>query len=91
MVVHQSPPGEIGRIDSILRYAESLQGFTEIKSTHSWHPRLPGEQLRINAWSTFVLRVEHPYIVGKLYDFTEHYIIKSLSARELVLPPWVSP
>ena len=54
------------KFHSILRYAECLQGFTEIKqvSAHSIQVcrGINGDQ----CLNTFVLRVEHPYIVGKL-------------------------
>ena len=44
------------KLYSILRYAESSRGFTEIKQVS-----IQG----INARNTFVLRVEHHYIVRK--------------------------
>ena len=50
-------------LHSILRYAESSWGFTEIKFIES---KFAGGPMGINAWNTFVLRVEHPYNVGKL-------------------------
>ena len=45
-------------LHSILRYAESSWGFTEIKFIES---KFAGGPMGINAWNTFVLRVEHPY------------------------------
>ena len=50
------------KLHSILKYMESSRGFAEIKqiSAHSIQVCRGN-----NAWNTFVLRVEHPYIVGK--------------------------
>ena len=47
----------------ILRYVESSQGVTVIKEVNAHSIRfLPGS-MGFNAWNTFVLRIEHHYIV----------------------------
>ena len=48
---------------SILRYAESSWGFTEIKQVRARSIQVCRVSMGFNA---FVLRVEHPYIVRKL-------------------------
>ena len=57
-----SPKNHMNKFHSILRYAESPRGFTEIKQVSAHSIRVCRGT---NAWDTFVLRVEHPYIVGK--------------------------
>ena len=52
--------------NSILRYVESSQGVTEIKQVSTCSIQVCQGSMGINAWNAFVLRVEHPYIVGKL-------------------------
>ena len=45
---------------------ESSQGFTEIKQVSTCSIQVCQGSMGINAWNTFVLRIEHPYIVRKL-------------------------
>ena len=56
MVVHRSPP-----------FLESSQGFTEIKRVRNRSIQVCQGSL-LGTWNTFVLRIEHPYIVGKSLD-----------------------
>ena len=53
-------------VKKLLRYAESSQGFTEIKQVSARSIQVCRGSMGFNAWNTFVLRVEHPYIVRKL-------------------------
>ena len=59
-----SSKNHVKKSHSILRYTKSSGGFTEIKqvSAHSIH--VCRGSMGISAWDAFVLRVEHPYIVG---------------------------
>ena len=54
----------VKKFHSILRYAESSQGFTEIKQVSTRSIKVWGS-VGFNACNTFVLRVEHPFIVRK--------------------------
>ena len=62
----------VKKLHSILRYTESLWGFTEIKQVRARSIQLCWGSMGFNAWSTFVLRVEHPYIVRKLEKSLEY-------------------
>ena len=53
------------QLHSILRYAESSREFTEIKQVSARSIQVCRGSAGFNAWNTFVLRVEHPYIVRK--------------------------
>ena len=53
------------KLHSILRYAESSRGFTEIKQVNVRSIQVCRGSVGFNAWNTFVLKVEHPYIVRK--------------------------
>ena len=53
-------------VKKLLRYAESSRGFTEIKQVSARSIQVCWGSMGINAWNTFVLRIEHPYIVRKL-------------------------
>ena len=53
------------KLHSILRYAESSRGFTQIKQVSARSIEVCRGSMGFNAWNTFVLRVEHPYIVRK--------------------------
>ena len=61
----------VKKLHSILRYAESSQGFTEIKQVSARSIQVCWGSMGFNAWNTFVLRVEHPYIVRKLEKFLD--------------------
>ena len=54
------------KLHSILRYAESSRGFREIKQVSAHTIQFCQGSVGINAYNTFVLRVEHPYIIRKL-------------------------
>ena len=56
---------------SILRYAESSRGFTEIKQVRARSIQGCRGSMGFNAWNTFLQRVEHPYIVTKLDKFLD--------------------
>ena len=56
----------VNKLHSIFRYAESLRGFTEIKQVTACSIQVCRGSMEFNAWNTFVLRVEHPYIVRVL-------------------------
>ena len=62
----QALENHVTKLCSILRYAESSQGFTEIKQVSAHSIQVCRGSL--NAWNAFVLRVEHPYIVRKLEE-----------------------
>ena len=66
----------VKKLYSNLRYAESLRGFTEIKQVSARSIQVC-RSMGFIAWNTFVLRVEHPYIVRKSE--------KSLDMGELTL------
>ena len=51
----------VKKLHSILRYVESSRGFTEIKQVSPCSIQVCRGS--IDAWNTFVLRIEHPYIV----------------------------
>ena len=53
------------------RYAEGSQGFTEIKQVSTHSIQLFQGSAGFNVWNTFVLRVEHPYIVRKSEKFLD--------------------
>ena len=59
------------QLHSILRYAESSRGFTEIKQVSACSIQVCRGSMGFNAWNTFVLRVEHPYIVRKSEKFLD--------------------
>ena len=56
----------VNKLHSILRYAESSRGFTEMKQVSARSIQVCQGSMGFNAWNTFVLRVEHPYIVRNL-------------------------
>ena len=58
------------KLHFILRYAESSRGFTEIQVSARSIQVCRGS-MRFNAWNTFVLRVDHPYIVRKSEKFLD--------------------
>ena len=63
LVTHQGGQDKLWESHgSILRYAESLRQFTEIKQVSTCTIQA---LLGFNAWNTFVLRVEHLYIVRR--------------------------
>ena len=51
-------------IHSILRYVESSQEFIEIKQVLIASKFARGSMM-VNAWNTFILKVEHLYTVGE--------------------------
>ena len=53
----------VKKLHSILRYAESSWVFTKIKQVSACSIQVCRGT---NAWTNFIFRVEHPYIVGKL-------------------------
>jgi len=61
----------VKKLHSILRYAESSRRFTEIKQVSAHSIQVCWGSMGFNAWNTFVLRVEHPYIVRKLEKFLD--------------------
>ena len=61
----------VTKLNSILRYAESSRRFTEIKQVSTRSIQVCQGSMGFNAWNTFVLRVEHPYIVRKLEKFLD--------------------
>ena len=52
----------VKKLHSMLRYAERSRGFTEIKQVNARNIQVCRGSMGFNAWNTFVLRVEHPYI-----------------------------
>ena len=60
-----SSKNHVKKFHSILGYAESSRGFTEIKQVSARSIQVCRGSMGFNAWNTFVLRVEHPYIVRK--------------------------
>ena len=56
----------VKKLHSILRYAESSRGFTEIKQVSARSIQVCQGSMGFNAWNTFFLRVENLYIVRKL-------------------------
>ena len=56
----------VKKLHSILRYVESSRRFTEIKQVSARSIQVCWGSVGFNAWNTFVLRVEYPYIVRKL-------------------------
>ena len=61
-----SSKNHVKKLNSILRYAESPREFTEIKQVAARSIQVRRGSTGFNAWNTFVLRVEHFYIVRKL-------------------------
>ena len=49
----------------------TLVMITEIKQVSACSIQVCQGSMRINAWNTFVLRVEHPYIVRKFDKFLD--------------------
>ena len=54
-----------------VRYAESSRGFTEMKQVSARSIQVCRGSMGFNAWNTFVLRIEHPYIVRKSEKFLD--------------------
>ena len=54
------------KLHFILRYVKSSRGFTVIKQVSACSIQICWGSVGFNAWNTFVLMVEHPYIVKKL-------------------------
>ena len=66
-----SSKNHVKKLNSILRYVESPREFTEIKQVTARSIQVRWGSTRFNAWNTFILRVEHPYIVRKLEKLGE--------------------
>ena len=60
-----SSTNHVKKLHSIVRYAESSWGFTEIKQVSTRSIQVCQGSMGLNAWNTFVPRVEHSYIVRK--------------------------
>ena len=61
----------VEKLHSILRYAESSRRFTEIKQVSACSIQVCQGSMGFNAWNTFVLWVEHPYIFRKSEKFLD--------------------
>ena len=55
----------VKKLHSILRYAESSRGFTEIKQVSARSIQVSRGSMGFNAWNTFVLRL-HCQKVGEI-------------------------
>ena len=74
-----SSKNHMKKLNSILKYAESPQEFTDIKQVSARSIQVCRGSTGFTAWNTFVLRVEHSYIVRKL----EKFLDMGESSREL--------
>ena len=64
----------VKNLHSILIGTKVHLGFTEIKQAIKQSliaSKFPRESMGINAWNTFVLKIEHPYMVRKFKKFLD--------------------